>query len=129
MKGSTAALGGAVLLGALNTAGDWIWAEYVPEHRAVFGLLHGMLLLMALGLYLGVLRGRPWAGAAGGAGIGLGAAGLFYLLAGLMGYAAMFPAWMALWIGFASWDALVLRRGAGLKEAAVRGAVAALDSG
>jgi hypothetical protein len=129
MRGSTSALCGAMLLAALNTFGDFVWARYVPEHRAVFGLIHGTLLLMALGLYLGVLRGRRAVGAAGGAAVGFGAAAAFYLLARFMGYSAMFAAWVGLWIAFALLDALLLRRSATLPEAVVRGVLAALGSG
>ena len=36
------ALLGAVVLGLLNTLGDFIWATFVQNHRMIFGLLHGM---------------------------------------------------------------------------------------
>jgi hypothetical protein len=129
MRGSTSALCGAMLLAALNTFGDFAWARYVPGHRAVFGLIHGTLLLMALGLYLGALRGRIIAGAVGGAAAGFAAAAGFYLLAPFMGYSAMFVAWVGLWIGFAALDARVLRLSAASADVAVRGVLAALGSG
>lgn len=129
MSGSTAALIGALVLAAISTLGDWIWAHYVSRHRMVFGLLHGTLLLLALGLYLGVLRKRAVLGALGGAVVGLAAAASFYGLARLMGTSAMFVSWMALWIGFALLDARVLQRAVPLREAIIRGMVAAIGSG
>jgi hypothetical protein len=129
VSGPNAALLGALLLGALNTLGDYVWAQYVSRHRAVLGLLHGALLLMALGLYLGVLRKRPLLGALGGAAVGLAAAGLYYALAPLLRFYAMLVSWMALWIGFALLDARVLQSRVPPREALVRGLVAALGSG
>ena len=121
---------GAVLLAALNTFGDFLWARYVPAHRAVLGLLHGAALCLALGGFLGALRGRLLRGALLGFAIGLLAAACFYALATLMRYAAMFPAWMALWIGFALADARALQAPArGWRSAVGRGALAALGSG
>jgi hypothetical protein len=127
MPGPLAALAGALLLGALSTLFDYAWARLALPHRAVFGLAHGTLLLLSLGLFLGALRGRPGRGAAAGALCGLLAAASFYALAPLVGYAAMFASWMALWVGFALVDA---RLAAGsTREALVRGLLAAAGSG
>ena len=128
MRGLVASLVGALLLAALSTFGDFVWARFVHAHRAVFGLVHGTLLLLALGLYLGLLRKRPRAGALGGALVGFLAAASFYALAPLLGYAAMFLSWMALWVGFGFLDAR-LRGGARHREALARGLLAALGSG
>jgi hypothetical protein len=119
---------GALLLAALSTLGDFVWARFELKHRAVSGLVHGTLLLLALGLYLGWVRGRPGPGAVGGAGVGLLAAASFYLMAPFLGYSAMFVSWMALWIGFALLDAR-LRRGVSSREVLTRGLLAALGSG
>jgi len=128
MPGPAAALLGAVLLGALNTLGDFVWARFGLEHRAVFGLVHGTVLLLALGLYLGVVRGRAMSGAAGGALVGLLAAASFYALAPFLGYSAMFASWMALWMGFALLDGR-LRGGVPGREVLWRGLLAAFGSG
>jgi hypothetical protein len=128
MPGPVAALVGALVLGALNTFGDFLWARFVSSHRAPLGLAHGTLLLLALGLYLGGLRKRPAAGAIGGAVVGLLAAASFYALAPLFGYSAMFVSWMALWLGFALLDARLMG-GVPAREAVVRGVLAALGSG
>ena len=124
-----AALVGALLLGALSTFGDFVWARYVSSHRAVFGLAHGTLLLMAVGLYLGVLRGRAALGALAGALVGLLAAASFYALAPLLGYAAMFVSWMALWIGFASSTRAWAAASPFPAKSLVRGLLAAVGSG
>jgi hypothetical protein len=123
-----AALCGALALAALSTLGDFVWARFVPEHRTVFGIAHGALLLLALGLYLGALRRRPARGALAGGVVGVLAALSFYALAPLMGYGAMFVSWMALWLGFALLDAW-LRGRVRARAALARGAIAAVGSG
>ncbi|HSB62074.1 MAG TPA: hypothetical protein VLI67_10165 [Vicinamibacteria bacterium] len=121
---------GALLLAALSTLGDFVWARFVPAHHAAYGLLHGTLLCVAIGLYLGALRGRPARGALAGAVIGLSAAAGYYALAGPLGHLAMFPLWMALWAAFALLDARGLRsRPARPAGALARGALAAVGSG
>jgi putative intracellular protease/amidase len=129
MPAPVAALAGALLLGGLNTFGDFVWARYVASHRTVFGLAHGTLLLMAVGLYLGVLRRRAALGALAGALVGLLAAASFYALAPLLGYRAMVVSWMALWIGFALVDARLSGRAPLSRDVVVRGLLAALGSG
>jgi len=128
MRGLRGATTGAVALGALNTLGDFVWARFIPAHQAVFGLAHGMVLLLALGLCLGLARGRPAHGALLGALIGLLAALVFYTLAPLLGHWAMLAAWAALWAGFAWVDAR-LRGGAPPGETLTRGSLAAVGSG
>jgi len=56
MSGIRQAIVGALLIGALNTLGDFIWARFITAHRPLFGMLHGMLLCLGIGLYLGGLR-------------------------------------------------------------------------
>jgi hypothetical protein len=128
MRGAVPTLLGALALAALNTLGDFVWARFVDRHRTVYGLVHGTVLLLALGLCLGLVRGRPARGALWGGAVGLLAALSFYALAPLLGYAAMFVSWMALWVGFAFLDAR-LRGAARGREVLVRGLAAALLSG
>jgi len=128
MTGPVAALVGSLLLAGLSTLGDFLWAHFVSRHRAVLGLAHGTLLLLAAGLYLGALRSRAAAGALAGALVGLLAAASFYALAPFFGYAAMFVSWMALWIGFTILDAR-LRGGVRMRETLARGVAAAITSG
>ena len=123
------ALLGALLIGALNTLGDLIWAALAISHHPAFGLLHGLLLCMGIGGYLGALRRRPTRGAIAGGLIGLAAAAGFYLLAQLMGYSAMFVMWMAFWIAFGLLDGRALGEPrASLPASLVRGALAAVGS-
>ena len=138
MTGIAATVGGSLAIAAASTLGDFIWATWLPVHQVVYGLIHGMLLFVAVGLFLGIIGGRPAAGAVGGGMIGFAAAGVFYVLAPLMGFAAMFPAWVGLWIAMAAlYGRLVGRRiepgarygGAERAAIATRGALAAVASG
>jgi hypothetical protein len=129
MAGARQALGGALAMGALMTFGDWVWAVFVPAHRVVYGLLHGLALCAAIGAFLTWRAGRVAAGAAWGGGTGLAAAVGFYALAPLLGWAAMFPAWMAFWIAFAWIERRFVSRNRTAREALARGAVAAVASG
>jgi hypothetical protein len=122
------ALIGTVTLGAIATFGDWVWATFLSEHIIAAGLVHGALLCLAMGAMVGRPARRTIAGAIGGAAIGLIAAGLFYLLAPMMGYGAMFPAWFALWVLMAVMYH-VLARGTLVAVALTRGAIAGVASG
>ena len=130
MRGMTQAIVGALLIAALNTFGDFVWARFITAHRPLFGLLHGTLLCLGIGLYLGAGQRLPARGAVAGALIGFGAAGGYYLLARFVGYAAMFALWMALWAAFG----LLTGRGLGEPRSSIgaalgRGALAAVGSG
>lgn len=130
MQGLVAAAAASLFLAALSTFGDWVWARFIPSHRPAYGLAHGAIVCLCIGLALGVPRGRALRGALAGALIGLGAAGGFYILARALGYAAMFVLWMALWAAFA----LLQARGLGeprtsAREALLRGGLAAAGSG
>ena len=130
MRGAVEAVAGSLLVAALSTFGDFVWARYVTAHRPLLGLLHGTALCLAIGLFLGARRRKPIRGAVAGALIGFGAAAGFYLLARLMGYAAMFVLWMALWAAFGILNGRGLgdpRSGTG--EALTRGGLAAVGSG
>jgi hypothetical protein len=130
MAGILQAVAGALLMAALNTFGDWVWAHYGLRHRAALGLAHGALLCLGIGGYLGALRRRALQAALAGAAVGFAAALGFYALAPLLRMYAMFPAWMALWAGFALLQARVLcQPPAGRREALTRGALAAVLSG
>lgn len=138
------ALVGALLLGALMTVGDFIWANWRVRHMMVYGIVHGMAIFLAIGLFLGGRTGAPLLGGVAGVVAGAAAAGSFYLFAPLMGYSAMFLSWVLVWIalGFINlWlttRAAVRRLGAGsssvasgaaLKDGLGRGVIAALASG
>ena len=50
-----AVLIGALLIAAVSTLGDFIWAGLHLRHRPLYGLSHGTLLFLCIGLYLGAL--------------------------------------------------------------------------
>ena len=129
MTGIAASIGGALVMAAVSTFGDFVWATWIARHRMILGLTHGTLLFLCMGLYLGALARRPAAGAVAGALIGLLAAGSFYLLAPLAGYSVMFFAWIALWVAFGVLHRWLQRERSSVRYAFVRGALAALLSG
>jgi hypothetical protein len=94
------AIAGALLLGAVSTLGDFVWAAFRLQHRMGYGLAHGAVVCLCVGLVIGWRARRAALGAAAGPFVGVAAAGLFYMLAPALGYSAMFPAWMFFWICF-----------------------------
>ncbi len=129
MRGIAATLAGSLLIAGLSTLGDFIWATWIPRHLVVYGLAHGALLFGAIGLVLGVLAGRPWAGAIAGGAIGAGAAAAFYLLSPLAGFSAMFVVWVGVWMALAVLYARVSGRRHVNGVVLARGALAAAASG
>ena len=95
------ALIASLLLGAVMTLGDFIWAALHLPHRVAYGLIHGAVMCLCLGLAVGVRAKRPFAAALDGPVIGVVAAASFYALAPALRWGAMFPAWMLLWMLFA----------------------------
>jgi hypothetical protein len=94
-----AAFFGALFVAAVSTLGDFMWAEVLPRpHPAWYGVTHGIILFLCIGLVLGSPAGKRAAASAGSALIGALASVAFYLLAPFIGYAAMFPLWFAFWI-------------------------------
>ena len=131
MGGMRSAMTGALLIAAVSTLGDFVWAGLGLRHRTVFGLAHGMILFLCMGAYLGSLEGKAVRGAVAGALIGLTAAGSFYVLAPVAGYSVMFAVWAFVWLALAVLTGRVLpgenRRS--WSETVARGALAMLGSG
>jgi rhodanese-related sulfurtransferase len=126
---------GVLIVAAVATVGDSIWYTYGIRHTVVAGLVHGALLLTAVGAVLGaasrhVLKGLPI-----GALAGLGGATSYYLIvAGIHGrtYGSAIPAaWIIMWLILAALDGRWLRAPDRRTWAAVaaRGLVAALVGG
>ena len=92
---------GALLIAAVSTLGDFVWAGLHLRHRVAYGLAHGAILFLCMGAYFGSLRNKAVMGALYGAAIGLAAAGSFYLLAPVAGYSVMFFVWAFVWIALA----------------------------
>jgi hypothetical protein len=124
----TLALIGAIVLGALSTLYDFIWAHFEVRHRAVYGLVHGMTLLSAAGLVLAWPARRYAAGLIGGAIAGLVAAASFYAFYLVFGYlGGILAAWMLLWLLFGTLEARLRGEQPG-RHSLVRGLAAALLS-
>ena len=122
----------ALIMGLVSALADLIWAVMQLEHRMVFGLVHGALLFMCMGLVLGFFagsRGATWKGAGAELLAGLAAALSFYLLFPLLGWLAMLVAWMGLWILTAFVNRWISNTAATSAMTAARGVAAALVSG
>ncbi len=102
---------GALLIAAVSTLGDFVWAGFHLRHRVAYGLAHGTILFLCMGAYFGWLHKKLTAGALYGAAIGFAAAGSFYLLAPVVGYSVMFAVWAFVWIALAFVAGAPLRRG------------------
>jgi hypothetical protein len=126
-----AVVAGALLIAAVSTLGDFIWAGLHLRHRPLYGLSHGTLLFLCIGLYLGALAKQPSSGALWGAVIGLIAAGSFYVLAPVAGYSVMFLVWAFVWLALAILAGRILRRANPMRwnEVLGRGVFAAIGSG
>jgi hypothetical protein len=129
MTGVFAAIAGSLAIAAVSTLGDFIWAAGNLRHRPEYGLTHGTLLFLTIGLFLGVLARRPAVGAMWGAVLGFVAAGSFYVLAPMVGYSAMFVVWIVVWLALAVMYARLSQRQVGLGAVLGRGAAAAVTSG
>jgi hypothetical protein len=127
--GIAASILGAVVLAGVSTLGDFIWAQWIPRHRPLYGLTHGALLFLCIGLYLGALAQKPARGALAGALIGFAAAGSFYLLTPLTGYFSMFIVWFAVWIALCMFNEYLNGRPASPGASGVRGLLAAAGAG
>jgi hypothetical protein len=123
-----AAIIASLFLGAVMALGDYAWAAMHLEHRVAYGLAHGAVMCLCLGIAIGVHARRPAPAALAGPVIGIVAAATFYVLAPSLRMAAMFPAWMLFWILFALLQQR-LRQGERIVAAAARGSVAAVLSG
>ena len=146
-QGISKALIASLVMAALSTFGDLIWALFIPSHEMVYGLVHGALLFMFMGVTLAVLAGSGTAeedgkesgsrgsnrvvkGAAGALVVGLLGAATFYALFPFVGWAAMFIAWMVVWILTAALLNLSIRATSeSLMLTLGRGVAAALLSG
>jgi hypothetical protein len=123
-----AALAASLALALVMTLGDFAWAALNIRHRVAYGVAHGAMMCLCLGLAIGVRAGRPVLTAIAGPIIGVVAAGTFYVLAPALRWGAMFPAWMLLWIMFAVLQRQ-LAQGETIGVALKRGILAALLSG
>jgi hypothetical protein len=121
---------GILVVGAVSTVGDFLWYALGVQDRVVTGVIHGVVLLTAVGGVLGAAAGRFVAGLPLGMVAGAAGALAYYALAPAIGGSAVIAAWVALWLILALLDGKLLRRGArGAREILLRGALAAVGSG
>ena len=125
MTGLAPAIAGSLAMAAISTVGDFVWATWIPEHRAIYGLIHGTVLFLSLGLVLGVVSGRPLHGAVGGAAVGALGAAAYYVISPFIGFSAMVVVWFAVWIGLT----VLYARLSGTRMVAGRAVIAAIASG
>ena len=104
---------GILLVAAVATAGDYIWYTFGVRHSIVTGVLHGAVLLTAVGAVLGAMVGRPIKGLPLGALAGVGGALCYYATVSAFGgrtYGAAIPAaWFLMWLLLAALDGRWLR--------------------
>lgn len=131
MNGIRSALIGASIMALTSAFADAFWAAAIPEHRTIYGLVHGAIVLGMLGYVLARLgeARRPLLAAVAGMLIGLGAAALFYIAFALLGSPALVIAWMALWLAFAFLNEAIFPARETGSRALTRGVVAAVASG
>lgn len=104
---------GVFFVAAVATTGDLIWYTFGVRHTVVAGLVHGALLLTAVGAVLGHASGHALRGLPIGAIAGVGGAAIYYLLVVVMDprtYGSAIPAsWVAMWLILAALDGRWLR--------------------
>jgi len=122
------AFGSSVALALVMTFGDFLWAAMQIRYRVANGVAHGAAVCLCLGLAIGIRAGKPLPAAAAGLVVGVLGAATFYVLVPSIGWLALFPAWMLLWILFALLQHWLARRETAA-TALGRGAAAALLSG
>ena len=128
-SGVTASIGGALAIAAVSTLGDFIWATGIPAHTAMSGIIHGAVLFLCIGLYLGTLANRRVLGATAAACIGALAAASYYVAAPAAGRSIMFVLWIAAWIALGLLNERLKRGEFQIRPALARGALAAAVSG
>jgi len=98
---------------AVATVGDAIWYTYGVPHTIVAGLVHGALLLTAVGAVLGAASGRVLKGLPIGALAGIGGAASYYVLVAVVDrrtYGSAIPAaWVIMWLILAAFEGWWLR--------------------
>ena len=124
-----------VLVAAVATAGDFYWYNYGVRHTMTAGVIHGAVLLTAVGAALGAVNGAVVRGLPIGTLAGIGGALCFYALAAVLGRGLAFPvaipaAWMVTWILLAIMEGRWLRSPKRTwRTVAARGALAAVLGG
>ena len=103
-------LAGIFIVAAVSAAGDYVWYEIGVRHRMLSGVIHGAVLLTAVGGTLGAAHGRTLAGLPMGTVAGVAGALVYYALFPVLRGWATLAAWASLWIMLAVIDGRVVRR-------------------
>lgn len=126
---------GILFVAALATTADYAWYTYGLRHNIINGVVHGALLLTAVGAVLGASAAHVTRGMVIGALAGIGGALAYYVIVALAGggtYGLAIPAaWVVLWLLLAMLDGRWLRptHVRRWSEVAVRGGLAAVLGG
>jgi hypothetical protein len=126
---------GIFAVALVATVADYTWYTLHVRHSILTGIVHGVVLLTAVGAVLGLHAGRVMKGLPIGALAGIGGALTYYLLVALVDrrtYGSAIPmSWVALWLIVAVLDGRWLhapeRRS--WRVIATRGVLAAVLSG
>ena len=117
------------------TLADYTWYTLNVRHGILTGIIHGAVLLTAVGAVLGLDAGRVLKGLPIGALSGVGGALIYYILVAVVDRRTYGPAIPAAWVGM--WLLVALLDGRWLRaperrpwpEIATRGVLAAVVSG
>jgi hypothetical protein len=126
---------GVLGVALVATLGDYTWYTLNVRHNIVTGVIHGAVLLTAVGAVLGLDAGRTLKGLPIGMLSGVGGALIYYLLIAIFGgrtYGSAIPvSWVAMWLLVALLDGRWLRapQRRPWGEIAARGVLAAILSG
>ena len=129
------AIAGLAIVAAAATLGDFIWYTGGVRHTITAGIVHGALLLTAVGAVLGGSHGRIARGLPIGALAGIGGALSYYLIVAVMEsptYGSAIPAaWVVMWLLLAGLEGrwLCTPDSRSWREIATRGAIAAVAGG
>jgi rhodanese-related sulfurtransferase len=126
---------GVLVVAAAASLGDFVWYTFGIRHSVAAGLVHGAVLLTAVGAVLGFANGHMLRGLPIGALAGLGGAVAYNVLIALLDrrtYGSAIPsAWVIMWLILAACEGRWLHLPARRTWSAVagRGLFAALTSG
>ena len=129
------AIAGIAIVAAAATLGDFIWYTAGVRHTVTAGIVHGALLLTAVGAVLGAAQRRLVRGLPIGALAGIGGALSYYVLVAVMDSATYGPAipgaWVMMWLLLAGLEGRWLRapNPRSWRKIAARGAIAAVAGG
>ena len=93
---------GILVVAALATLGDWVWYSFDVCKGMTAGVIHGAVLITAVGGAIGAASGHLVRGLPIGTLAGLGGAGAYYALVAAFGArasdAAIPAAWVVMWL-------------------------------